>query len=600
GLDEDALQRIRDWIRQSGIRWGLDGAHRAALGLPDTEHHSLRDGLDRLFLGYAVPQLSGDLGGRLPAGDVEGAAALALGAFDHFVAALDAARRVSLDEATGEVWHQRLNGWVDTFLQVDSTSIHEVGEVRGAIAAWCDDLAAAAPQQALGLDVVGTALKERLEDPARGALPSGSVTFAGMSPLRSLPYRVVCILGLNDGAFPAVDHPDEFDLIAAAPRAGDRQRRFDDRNVFLDLVLAARERLHLSYTGFSIRDNSALTPSILLAELLDHAGAMLAGNDGSAESLQAARRRLTVRHPLQAFSREYFSAPDRSDPRLFSYVGEYARALASRAAAPLIVAAAPAELSEQPEALGEDDAVVELGAPFFARPLPWPQEQARELTLEDLKQFLRNPCRFLLSRRLALSLLEAEDELVDDEPFLPAFDQRSVLAERLLPVIRRGAGAAEVLALAQAGTEYPCGGFGEVLLAEEVGLIAAFGEAIEVMTRAPLLPPVAERLDLSIGGENWTLGGTLNDLRSTGLVRWRYDDTRPVDYLSGWVDHLFLNAVAPAQVQHETVWLSRNGRYRLRACDQARAHLGTLVTYYRRGLSEPLRFFPKSAWAYCA
>jgi exodeoxyribonuclease V gamma subunit len=175
-----------------------------------------------------------------------------------------------------------------------------------------------------------------------------------------------------------------------------------------------------------------------------------------------------------------------------------------------------------------------------------------------------------------------------------------VLAERLLPMIRGGAGVADALAAAQAGTEYPSGAFGEVLLAEEVGLIAAFGEAIEAMTQATLLPPVAERLVFPIGAENWTLGGTLNDLRSTGLVRWRYDDTRPVDYLSGWVDHLFLNAVAPAGVQHETVWLSRNGRYRLRACDQARAHLGTLVTYYRRGLSEPLRFFPKSAWAYCA
>ena len=105
----------------------------------------------------------------------------------------------------------------------------------------------------------------QLPDPARGGVPGGTVTFSALPALRSLPYRVVCVIGLDQGAFPGSDRPAEFDLMAARPQAGDRQRRLDDRNLFLDLILSAREVLHLSYVGRSVRDGSALPPSVLVA-----------------------------------------------------------------------------------------------------------------------------------------------------------------------------------------------------------------------------------------------------------------------------------------------------------------------------------------------
>ena len=594
GLDEEALERIREWIVQSGIRWGLDGEQRAALGLPDSDRNSLRDGLDRLFLGYAAPQRSAPLAGRLPAGDVEGAAAQVLGIFDDYIAALEAARRESLDPANADAWRQRLERWIEALLPVDSQSIHDITEVRRAITSLCDDLASSAPQELLSLDVISAALTERLEDPARGALPCGSVTFAGMTPLRGLPYRVICVLGLNDGTFPVVARPEEFDLLAVAPRLGDRQRRDDDRNVFLDLVLAARDRLYLSYTGCSIRDNSALTPSILLAELLDHASALLAGAGASDQDLDAARRRLIVHHPLQAFSRAYFSAADGTDARLFSYATEY---LPSVAGTPETRSGRP--VPPEPDTEEDDDeGAREIGAPFFVRPLPWPEESLRELSLDDLKRFLRNPCGYLLQHRLDLTLRESDEELADDEPFEPEYGQVAVLAERLLLELRAGASAADVAALAAAATEYPDGAYGDALRDLELPRMLSFGQAVVHLTREEPLPPVAARLELAIGDELWILHGSLHDLRSSGLVRWRYDDTRPFDYLNGWLDHLLLSAVAPAGAAQQTLWQSRNGCYRLQPCDTAQACLAALVAAFRDGLSEPFRFFPKSAWAY--
>src|SRR5690606_15668746 len=120
----------------------------------------------------------------------------------------------------------------------------------------------------------------------------GGVTFASMGSLRSLPYAVVCMIGLNDGSFPTAGRAPEFDLLALQPRRGDRQRRHDERNLFLDLLLSARRGVYLSYAGRSIRDNAPQPPSVLVSELLDVLVPAIADDPGSAASLARARARL--------------------------------------------------------------------------------------------------------------------------------------------------------------------------------------------------------------------------------------------------------------------------------------------------------------------
>jgi len=90
----------------------------------------------------------------------------------------------------------------------------------------------------------------------------------------------------------------------------------------------------------------------------------------------------------------------------------------------------------------------------------------------------------------------------------------------------------------------------------------------------------------------------LTGVRRTGLALHRYDDTRPTDYLTGWLTHLVLCAAAPAGTELRTRWISRDGEYRLNHCQEAAAILESLLGLYRRGLREPLHFFPKSAWVY--
>ncbi|MDX9884643.1 exodeoxyribonuclease V subunit gamma [Thauera sp.] len=670
GLDDAALEAVHDWLRSAGVCWGLDAVSSAATGpvagtaaadagarteAGSASAHTLDEGLHRLFLAWAAGEAAdqASFAGRIGAGAPEGQAASALGSLWRYADSLRSVRDLLLREHTGAGWRSALNEVLDRLVGDPAEHADALREVRAAIAALADDIAAAELEAAVPLAVVHPALAAVLDDPARGGVPGGTVTFSALPALRSLPYRVVCVIGLDQGAFPGSDGPAEFDLMAARPQAGDRQRRLDDRNLFLDLILSAREVLHLSYVGRSVRDGSALPPSVLVDELLDTLATACASTAGDPAALAEVRRRLTVIHPLQAFAADYFIAGARRDERLTSFNEDYAQALASRlaasagaggagaavasAAAPSVAAQAQSLLREPGAAEGEsdaDDADARSGAdaaPFFVAPLPPPDAAWREVELLQLIRFFANPCRYLLRERVGLDLPHSAEVLDDVEPMLPDWAGQRALAARLLPVmladampapkgrageldeskagvapaveaLEPGAGAAHdrLWALARAGNEYPAGTLGEAALVREFESLLAFSGRQRQLLAAPAQPPHRARFECCIDGEAWSLTASFADLRADGLLRARYDDTRASDYLGAWLAHLLLCAAPAPGVRGETRGLSRDGEFRFAALDPAVAGqvLETLLGLYRQGLCAPLHFFPKSAWAY--
>ena len=634
GLDESGLETIHDWMQAAGVRWGLDGQEGEGLA---SAQHSLDEGLHRLFLAWAAGGAAqqASFAGRIGAAAPEGQAALALGAFWRYADTLRWLRDALRQPRTGAVWRELLNAVLDRLVGDSAAYADDLREVRAALAALADNLAAAELDAALPFEVIHPALVALLDDPARGGVPGGTVTFSALPALRSLPYRVVCVIGLDHGAFPGSERPAEFDLMTARPQAGDRQRRLDDRNLFLDLILSAREALHLSYVGRSVRDGSALPPSVLVDELLDTLATACASRPGDADALAEARARLTVVHPLQAFAADYFIADARADDRLTSFNADYAEALASRLAAsaspagaacglaePGIAAAEDADDAAELEAAGDEDAVADPAeaAPFFTAPLAPPDAAWREVDLLQLIRFFANPCRYLLRERLGLDLPESAEMLEDVEPLLPDWPGQRALAARLLPVMLAGEGGtvtagadglssrmdaaseapARLWALARAGNEYPAGSLGEAALAREFERLLAFARRQRARLAAPAQPPHLARFECGLDGEAWSLTAGFADLRADGLLRARYDDTRASDYLGAWLAHLLLCAAPAPGVRCETRGLSRDGEFRFAALEpgHARAQLEALLGLYREGLRGPLHFFPKSGWAY--
>ncbi|MHB1121330.1 MAG: exodeoxyribonuclease V subunit gamma [Ramlibacter sp.] len=596
GLDDEGLLQVHEWMRESGIHWGLDQDHVAGLDLPAQVSHTLAAGLERLYLGYALPDhVLEPFGGMLPSGGAEGSSAVALGAFWRFVQALQELRSAMARPRSPGDWVTWLHAVADTFVSVGRSEIEDLLELHSTLDQLGEAMLRGGLREPVASSVVRAALERAFEDPARGGVPTGRVTFAGMASLRDVPFKVICAIGLNDGAFPTADRAPEFDLMAQAPRLGDRQRRTDQRTLFLDLVLAARQSLYLSYAGRSIRDNAPLPPSVLVAELLDVLVPAIAASGDSERDLKAAREQLVVAHPLQPFSPDAFAA---ADPRVRSFDAELAQALRESLQAPAATRLQESVLEEEEGAESEERR--EPARPFFAAGLPAPGPEWRKVPVTRLVEFFRNPSQFLLRRRLTLDLGWDEEPLADEEPFLPEVPARSQLAARLLPVLLQGADPDTVRRLARAGTELPAGALGAAEMEREIARLHRFARAVHQASAGDVLPPHQCAIQLEVGGEDWSVEGAFADLRPSGLARWRYDDERAPDVLAGWIQHLLLCAAPPPAAECVTRWVARDGIriFTPLAPADARARLADLVACYRDGLGRPLHFFPKSSWSF--
>jgi exodeoxyribonuclease V gamma subunit len=559
-LSESDLETARRWVRESQIRWGIDAPHRARFGLPATHEHTWRFGLDRLLLGYALPggneRLFADV---LPYDEVEGSLGGVLGRFQSFAEAAIALDSQFAGARPIAQWCERMQGLLARFFEPPEERAEELEALRTCVAGLEREARTARYSGAVPLAVVVAALRGRLEAPGRAFL-SGGVTFCAMVPMRSLPFEAVCMIGMNDGAFPRVRRRDGFDLMANDFRKGDRSRRDDDHYLFLESILSARRFLYVSYTGRHIREDTVMPPSVLVSELLEYVARSREAPGGA-----DIRQRLVTQHPLQAFSPRYFEGDD----RLFSYSHTLARAasVAGRG--------------------------VRSPQPFMTEALPAPDAESRHVDLEGLIRFFRNPTRYLFERRLKVRLETADEEIEAREPFelngLPLF----ALKQRLLDLRLRGV-PHDALALARAGGVLPHGAMGEILFEDQNALLERFAETIAPLLPAEVFDPVS--FDLVSGPV--TLTGALSGVSADGILDYRVVRASANLRVGAWIRHLALNAFAPRGVGRTTRCVSQDCVLRFAPIDDARNRLEELLELYWCGLQRPLHFFPRTSCAF--
>ncbi|MGV2287346.1 exodeoxyribonuclease V subunit gamma [Trinickia sp. YCB016] len=597
GIDAAALETAQEWLAAAGARRGLAPTVPADEAVP-VARHTFSDALTRLFLGYAMPEGGEPVDAWLPVDGASGSEGELLGRLARFVDDLDGFARRTSQALTPQAWSDLLLDALARCFDPGIAFADSLADVRDAINALVDVMREGAQEVELPAAVVRAALTEALDDPARGGVPWGGVTFSSLTSLRGLPYRVVCLIGMDDGVLPSLARADEFDLMAAFGKLGDRQRRDDERNLFLDLLLAARDRLFIGYTGRSIRDNAALPPAALVDELLDHLAKISAGPDAAPAQVDEARRAFIVDHPLQPFAAEYFEGKSTDgNSGLFTYDAERA-VLAERIAS------------------GERDAVL----PFFADPLPL--EAAESIAFDEFQRFWRHPARALLRDRLGIVLADAQGELIDTEPFDLDYAGRDALAERLLPALLEADDAtvaARVQRVAVASPELPGGATGAVWRNRELSALRRLadnvrGELASGIERLPFVLDLTPRWPDTGGVELFgihdaalrerleatrvplAMHGTLNLLTETGQVIFRYASATARDYLSAWLAHLVYCAVRP-DGPRRTVWHGGKESFELTPVAAPLDHLAPLAALFIAGRALPLRFFPKSAWA---
>nr|WP_227993070.1 exodeoxyribonuclease V subunit gamma [Pseudactinotalea sp. HY160] len=554
-LTDDDLATLTTWVGEAGIRWGLDRADRADFGV-DLPHNTLTMGLRSLLLGAAMAEDGRSLGNVLPVDNVPSGAIDLAGRFaeaTHRLRSVVAALRAATT----------LADWSAALLEA-THGLGAVGPDEEWLAAQADaDLTRMAGSDGLADAPAGIAdvrgILRGLTDPQRsrggpGGVRTGSLTVAPLGPLRGVPHRVVCLLGMDDGTFPRAGRLDGDDLLAPRPRIGERDVRAEDRQLFLDAIMAATDTLVITYSGADQYRGARLQPAVPVAELLDVLEATAPGEG---------RRRVHVEEPLQPFDARYFTP----GTALVSFDRAAAAAAAARSG-DLITAES-----------------------FLAHPLPPPPPA--DVLLADLQGYFVHPVRGFVRDRLDVGVSADHEPIADDIPL----DARGLvgwqIGDRLLQRALAGADPDVLLAAERLRGELPPAELGRrelEVIAARVGRLLGVSEQLRAAGAEPVDCDVP--LDPATPGAR-RLIGQVQGVRGSDLVRIHYSSLGPKHRLAAWIDLLAVQVSHPERAWRAHV-IARYGRGArhvvlgpLPARDAAR-ELAVLVDIRDRGLTEPL------------
>ncbi|AFJ02289.1 Exodeoxyribonuclease V gamma chain [Methylophaga frappieri] len=566
-LDETAIEWVRTWCRHTHIRWGFDQQDKQRLNLPATDANTWRAGLNRLMLGFAMPLTVPNQPVRLFDGElgldgIQGEKATVAAALCAFIEKLNLWREVLDKPQTILDWHSHLNHCLDTFFDTSGRDEQQLDAELMAVRKQLDKLLESADQASfadeVGIELMHSWLSSHLEE-LNGAerFMGYGVTFCGMVPVRSIPFDVVCLVGMNDADFPRRQPGLSFDLLTQDHREGDRSRREDDRYLFLEAILSAKKRLYLSYVGASIVDNNDIPPSVLLSDFQDFLSMRFETQSGGDILDQ-----IKTKHPLQPFSYRYF---DGMDDKLFSF-----------------------NASQCPPQ------IVSPKADWFASPLPEAEESWRHISVDQLARFFAHPAKFLLRERLHIQLQPDEQVLETREPFQLDGLSSWQLRQELLEVNLASAPVAAYRDIVRAKGVLPHGYIGDAWFDQEVDKVMDFSERLEQLRSES----VAFTLPFEFCVERFQLEGQLEAVTEQGLLRYRLAKLKGKDVMAAWLDHLVLNHLHPEGIALETRLITEDNMLHFLPVNNVTPVLNKLLDYYWQGCHQPLKFFDKASLAY--
>lgn len=574
GLDAAAFERLHGWLQAAGARWGLDAEHRARHAAPRDDAYTWQFALDRLLLGHASGSEE-DIAGLAPWPALEGSALSALDALIRLLQVLSRAQQALAEAMPPQAWRERLLGLLDALLP-QPPSAPGTQRALDRLRKLIDEFASAAQRAGFDAPLPAEVVRAHFsgvlaEADTRAPLLTGGVSVGRMVPMRLLPFRVICLLGMNDGDFPRRDPAAGLNRLTAQlgtdqRRYGDRSTREDDRFLFLQLFASAQDVFYVSYLGADPRDGSVREPSVLVSELI------AAAADYHADPGQAAAA-MTVRHPLQPFAPAAFGAD--GDRRQFSYRGQW-----------------------QPGAGRLGDRRTRLG-PWCDAALPVGDALETRVSLDALKRLLIAPAEQFLGQRLGLRLAEQIETSEDLEPLLMpgAGLEKHALQQAVFAALLedRQAGLAARL---RARALLPSGALGRRALEGLLEQTQPYAQAFRHWRGTA--QPEARLLEVDL--EGLVLHGRLGELYAHGLARTRLGPVSGVSAIRDGLDWLLASAAGLPQplVQFDDRGDAGAGPFLREPLDaaQARLVLRMLLQLRADGLQSPLPFAPYSGWEY--
>lgn len=600
-INEAEFLQAKGWVEAAGIRWGLNEQTASEFDLPPTRQNTWEFGIDRMLAGYAMSDSTTmlELDGHnvAPYNEIQGLDAELAGKLAAFISRIRDYRQQLRQTLSVAEWRELLHALLDNFFVASVEEEVSFQHIRDTLSHLQEQLQDAHYEASIAPDILYHYLTGQLSN-ARVSqrFLAGQVNFCTLMPMRSIPFRVVCLLGMNDGVYPRTVPAEGFDLMAEQARPGDRSRRDDDRYLFLEALLSARERLYISYVGRSVQDNSLSLPSVLVSELVAycHQNYCLDGDQALASDSSGDRlvQQMTSSHPMVPYSPDAFTSPH----------GSYAREWLPAATGTVL-----------PEPIA---AAAQL--PDFFADVTFPLE----LDFVELQRFWRLPAQYFFNRRLRVWFENELVSLQDEEPFSLNGLARYHLLKELVAVLlsaRRSAaepehhsgGTAErsetqqvehFIQTKRAQGQLPIGAFGELEFREHYEQALALTEVIDELCQQPKPDCELNLYTTALGAERpIQLLGWVTDYFQSGLVRYRVGRIRAQDYLSAWLDHLAVAVMGESCPTHLIGYERKSGvqhlYYPAMAAQQAQAYLDEFIRLYVEGMNHPLAYFPQVALA---
>ena len=564
GFTDDDLEAITRWVRQANIRWGFDQEHRRPYHV-DFVHNTWRFGIDRVLAGVAMSDDSHAwIHSTLPLDDVSSNRVQLAGQLAEFVSRLQGV----VDSLTGarplREWLAALTEGITSLGRIDDSDLWQTSQMQREFA---QVLANAGPRAdtLLRLPDVRALLDRHLSGrPTRANFRTGTLTVCTMVPMRSVPHRVVCLVGLDDGVFPRLGVVDGDDVLARNPMTGERDIRSEDRQLLLDAVGAATEKLVITYTGANEYSGQPRPPAVPLAELLDAL---------DVTTPDKIRERVVVEHPLQPFDIRNV-IPGELVPKVpFSFDPTVLR----------VARVATGERRERPRLVSG----------------PLPPLPVGDVILADLVDFFKDPVKGFF-RALEFTLPRDVDGVQDAIPVdINALEEWTV-GDRMLSDILRGMSPDDARQAEWRRGTLPPGQLGWRKATEIRDQAAQLASAALQHRRAD-----ARVYDVDIDlGSGRRLTGTISPVYGERLVSVTYSKLDGKHLLESWIPLLALIAHDPCR-EWSAVCIGRPKRGTTprveglgRPGGDAVEVLRELVAIYEAGRREPLPLPIKTSYAW--
>lgn len=561
-ITEEGLRYLRQWVNESGIRWGIDDDNVRELELPATGQHTWRFGLTRMLLGYAMESAQGEWQSVLPYDESSGLIAELVGHLASLLMQLNIWRRGLAQERPLEEWLPVCRDMLNAFFLPDAETEAAMTLIEQQWQAIIAEGLGAQYGDAVPLSLLRDELALRLDqERISQRFLAGPVNICTLMPMRSIPFKVVCLLGMNDGVYPRQLAPLGFDLMSQKPKRGDRSRRDDDRYLFLEALISAQQKLYISYIGRSIQDNSERFPSVLVQELIDYIGQShyLPGDEAlnCDESEARVKAHLTCHHTRMPFDPQNYQPGN-----LQSYAREWLPAA-----------------SQAGKAHSE-----------FVQPLPFTLPET--VPLETLQRFWAHPVRAFFQMRLQVHFRTEDSEIPDTEPFILEGLSRYQINQQLLNALVEQDDAERLFRRFRAAGDLPYGAFGEIFWETQCQEMQQLADRVIACRQ----PGQSMEIDLACNGVQIT--GWLPQVQPDGLLRWRPSLLSVAQGMQLWLEHLVY--CASGGNGESRLFLRKDGEWRFPplAAEQALHYLSQLIEGYREGMSAPLLVLPESGGAW--